>query len=175
MRSPNLGTRKPRANLPAKNRVGRGIEVKWLVGKPSAKGSGGLARLVMETPNSIGYVELAFALQNHLHFGSIRNEAGKFIKADLKSLSAAAASKAASIRGEDFRVSLTNASGESSYSVASFTWLLIPKTSVPAKHALLKGFLEWMLTNGQGFAEDLGYARLPNELIKKELAAVTKL
>jgi ABC-type phosphate transport system substrate-binding protein len=70
---------------------------------------------------------------------------------------------------------LTNASGESSYSVASFTWLLIPKTSVPAKHAPLKGFLEWMLTNGQGFAEDLGYARLPNELIKKELAAVTKL
>jgi uncharacterized protein YndB with AHSA1/START domain len=64
--------------------------------------------------------------------GSIRNEAGKFIKADLKSLPAAAASKAASIRGEDFRVSLTNASGESSYPVASFTWLLIPKTSVPA-------------------------------------------
>ena len=158
-----------------KNRVGRGIEVKWPVGKPSAKGSGSLARLVMETPDSIGYVELTFALVKHLLFGSIRNEAGKFIKADLKSLSAAAASKAASIRGEDFRVSLTNASGESSYPVASFTWLLVPKTSVPAKHAALKRFLEWILTNGQGFAEDLGYARLPNELIRKELAAVTKL
>jgi phosphate transport system substrate-binding protein len=158
-----------------KKRVGRSIEANWPVGKPSAKGSGSLAHLVTEKPNSIGYVELTFALQNNLHFGSIRNQAGKFIKADLKSLSAAAASKAASIRGEDFRVSLTNASGESSYPVASFTWLLVPKISAPAKRAALKGFLQWMLTNGQGFAEGLGYARLPNELVRKELARVGKL
>ncbi len=159
-----------------KNRVGRGIAVKWPIGKPSAKGNGSLARLVKETPNSIGYLELTFALQNNLPFGSIRNPAGKFIKADLKSLSAAAASKTASIRGDDFRVSLTNASGESSYPIASFTWLLVPKKSiVPAEGAALKRFLQWMLTDGQGFAADLGYARLPNELIREELAAVEKL
>jgi phosphate transport system substrate-binding protein len=159
-----------------KKRVGRGVDVKWPVGKPSAKGSGSLARLVKETPNSIGYLELTFALQNNLPFGSIRNLAGKFIKADLKSLSAAAASKTASIRSNDFRVSLTNASGESSYPIASFTWLLIPKNSVvPASGAALKDFLQWMLTDGQGFAVDLGYASLPNELVREELAAVEKL
>jgi phosphate transport system substrate-binding protein len=156
-----------------KSQVGHGTTVKWPAGEPSYRGGGNLAHLVKETPNSIGYVELTFALQNNLQFGSIRNAAGKVIKADLKSLSAAAASKAGSIRGEDFRVSLTNASGESSYPVASFTWLLVPKNSLdPAKRAALKDFLQWMLTDGQGFAADLGYARLPNKLIKEELAAV---
>jgi hypothetical protein len=159
-----------------KNRVGRGIDVKWPVGKPSAKGSGSLARLVKETPNSIGYLELTFALQNNLPFGSIRNLAGKFIKADLKTLLAAAASKTASIRGDDFRISLTNASGESFYPIASFTCLLVPKNSiVPSGGAALKDFLQWLLTEGQGFAVDLGYARLPNQLIREELAAVEKL
>jgi phosphate transport system substrate-binding protein len=159
-----------------KNRVGRGIDVKWPVGKPSAQGSGSLARLVKETPNSIGYLELTFALQNILPFGWIRNLAGKFIKADLKTLSAAAASKTASIRGDDFRISLTNASGESSFPIASFTWLLVPRNSiVPSGGAALKDCLQWMLTEGQGFAVDLGYARLPNQLIREELAAVEKL
>jgi phosphate transport system substrate-binding protein len=92
------------------------------------------------------------------------------------SLSAAVASKAASIRSEDFRVSLTNASGDSSYPVASFTWLLVPKNCVdPAQSTTRKGFLQSMLTDGQGFAKDLGYARLPNELVEQELAAVEKL
>jgi phosphate transport system substrate-binding protein len=73
-------------------------------------------------------------------------------------------------------VSLTNASGESSYPVAGFTWLLVPKNSlVPAKGAALKSFLLWMLIDGQGFTEDLGYAKLPNELTSKELAVVAKM
>jgi phosphate transport system substrate-binding protein len=71
---------------------------------------------------------------------------------------------------------LTNASGEASYPVASFTWFLVPKSgSVPAKGAALRSFLRWMLTDGQGFAEGLGYARLPEELSKKELVIVGRL
>jgi phosphate transport system substrate-binding protein len=158
-----------------KSQVGHGITVKWPAGEPSTHGGGNLARSVQETPNSIGYVELTFALEHHLQFGSIRNSAGNYIKANLKSLSAAA-STAKSIRGEDFRVSLTNASGESSYPVASFTWFLVPKNGlVPAKSAALRSFLRWMLTDGQGFAESLGYARLPEELRRKELAVVGRL
>jgi phosphate transport system substrate-binding protein len=159
-----------------KSQVGYGITVKWPTGEPSTHGGGNLARSVEETPNSIGYVELTFALEHHLQFGSIRNSAGNYTRANLKSLSAAAASKAKSIRGEDFRVSLTNASGEASYPVASFTWFLVPKSgSVPAKGAALRSFLRWMLTDGQGFAEGLGYARLPEELSKKELVIVGRL
>lgn len=159
-----------------RSQVGYGITVKWPVGEPSRNGGGNLARSVKETPNSIGYLELTFALEHHLQFGSIRNSAGNYVKANLKSLSAAAASKAKSIRGEDFRVSLTNASGESSYPVSSFTWFLVPKNGlVPAKSAALRSFLRWMLTDGQEFAEGLGYARLPEELSRKELASIGRL
>jgi phosphate transport system substrate-binding protein len=158
-----------------KSQVGYGITVKWPAGEPSRNGGGNLARSVQETPSSIGYVELTFALEHGLQFGSIRNSAGNYIKANLKSLSAAA-STAKSIRGEDFRVSLTNASGESSYPVASFTWFLVPQNGlVPAKSAALRSFLRWMLTDGQGFAESLGYARLPEELRRKELDIVGRL
>jgi len=156
--------------------VGRGVTVKWPNGKASPKGNGGLAKLVKETPYSIGYVELSFALQNHVPFGSVRNTAGEFIKASLNSLSAAAASKAKSVHGEDFRVSLTNASGESAYPIASFTWLLIPTQSLPpAKRVALKEFLQWMLMDGQAFTSDLGYAQLPVVLIEMERGAVAKL
>jgi phosphate transport system substrate-binding protein len=159
-----------------KSQVGYGITVKWPVGMASARGSVSLATLVKRKPNSIGYIELTFALQNHLQFGSIRNAARKFVNADLKSLSAAAASMAGAIHGEDFRISLTNAPGESSYPVASFTWLLVPTDSLaPAKRVEFKRFLQWVLNDGQGFAEDLGYARLPDELTKRELGVIAKL
>jgi phosphate transport system substrate-binding protein len=131
---------------------------------------------VRQRASAIGYVELTLALEHDLQFGSIRNSAGNYIKANMKSLSAAAAAKAKSIRGEDFRVSLTNASGESSYPVASFTWFLVPKNGlVPAKSAALRSLLRWMLTDGQGFAEGSGYARVPEELSRKELAIVGRL
>jgi phosphate transport system substrate-binding protein len=137
-----------------KRQVGYGITVNWPIGEPSMHSGGNLARSVQKTPNSIGYVDLTLALEHGLQFGSIRNSAGSYVKADLKSLSAAAASMAKSIRGEDFRVSLTDASGESSYPVASFTWFLVAKNgSVPTKGAALRSFLRWMLIDGQAFAK----------------------
>jgi phosphate transport system substrate-binding protein len=97
------------------------------------KGNEGVAGIVKQTPNSIGYVELIYALQNKMAYGSVRNAAGVFLKADLDSVTEAAASAAKSMPA-DFRVSITNAPGKKAYPIASFTYLLIPsKIDDPAK------------------------------------------
>ena len=107
-----------------KEKVGVATSVNWPVGL-GGKGNEGVAGLVKQTPNSIGYVELIYAVQNKMSYGTVQNAAGKFIKADLKSVTAAAAG-AAKDMPEDFRVSITNAPGDDTYPIASFTWLLVP-------------------------------------------------
>jgi phosphate transport system substrate-binding protein len=155
-----------------KNKVGKGTSVQWPVGL-GGKGNEGVSGLVKQTPGSIGYVELIYAVQNDITFGKVQNASGKFVKADLAGVTAAAAAAAKDIP-DDFRVSITNQSGPTVYPISSFTWLLIPaQISDAAKRDAIKGFLKWMLTDGQGYNEGLAYARLPKPVIEKELKAIS--
>jgi phosphate transport system substrate-binding protein len=155
-------------------KVGVGTSVKWPVGL-GGKGNEGVSGLVKQTPNSIGYVELIYALQTKLPYGCVQNAAGKFVKADLKSTTAAAAG-AAKDMPEDFRVSITNALGDEVYPIASFTWLLVPeKITDASKRKVLVDFLNWMLDQGQQMTEALEYAPLPVAVVAKEKKAIEKV
>ena len=110
-----------------KNKVGKGTSVNWPVGL-GGKGNEGVAGLIKQTPNSIGYVELIYAIQNNMPYGTVKNSSGNFVKADLASVTAAAAGAAKDMPA-DFRVSITNAPGKTAYPISSFTWLLIPRSS----------------------------------------------
>jgi phosphate transport system substrate-binding protein len=150
--------------------VGKGSELKWPVGL-GEEGNEGVARTVQQTPNSIGYVEMVFALQHQLSFGAVRNTSGQWIRADLSSVTAAAASAAANMTS-DFRVSITDAPGTGAYPIASFTWLLVSVNLDPSRKAALREMLEWILTSGQRECSELGYAPLPRELANRELDAL---
>jgi phosphate transport system substrate-binding protein len=150
-----------------KNKVGKGSSVNWPVGL-GGKGSEGVTGLIKQTPNSIGYIELIYAAQNNIPYGAVKNSYGKFIKADLASVSAAAAGAAKDMPA-DFRVSITNAPGPAAYPISSFTWLLIPqRIQDPSKREVIKDFLKWMLSDGQRYADDLSYSKLPREVVEKE-------
>jgi phosphate transport system substrate-binding protein len=139
------------------------------------KGNEGVSGLVKQTPNAIGYVELIYALQSKMSYGSVKSAAGKFVKANLKSVTAAAAGAAQNMP-EDFRVSITNPPGEDVYPIASFTWLLVPdQIKDEAKRKALVGFLQWMLDEGQKMTEALQYAPLPKEVVAKEKKAIEKI
>ncbi len=157
-----------------KSKVGANTSVSWPVGL-GAKGNEGVSGLVKQTPNSLGYVELIYAIQNHMTYGRVRNAAGSFIKADLASVTAAAAGAAASMP-DDFRVSITNAPGKTAYPISSFTWLLVPtKFEDAVKKKQLVEFLNWMLGPGQKMTEALSYAPLPKNVVAKELKAISKV
>jgi phosphate transport system substrate-binding protein len=157
-----------------KRRVGKGTEVAWPVGL-AAKGSERLAGLVKQTPYSLGYVELAYAMQNRIPFGRVRNAAGNFIWADLASVSAAAAGAARGMP-DHFRVSITNPPGRDAYPIATFTWLLIPAQPRPGRsRKALLGFLAWALSEGQKTAGALGYAPLPKEIVARELKVLSTM
>ncbi len=157
-----------------KNKVGKGASVNWPVGL-GGKGNEGVTGQIKNAPNSIGYVELIYAVSNNIPYGSVKNSSGNFVKADLASVSAAAAAVAKTMP-DDFRVSITNPPGNTAYPIASFTWLLIPeKFSDAAKRDAIKGFLSWMLEDGQNYTEQLSYARLPKEVIAKEKEALAKI
>jgi phosphate transport system substrate-binding protein len=157
-----------------KNKVKTGTSVNWPVGL-GAKGNEGVTGLVKQTPNAIGYVELIYAAQNNVPYGSVKNSSGAFIKADLASVSVAAAAFAKQIP-DDFRVTITNAPGKTSYPISSFTWLLIPQKFQDAgKREAVKNFLKWMLEKGQNYAEPLSYAKLPKELVVREEKAINNI
>jgi len=154
-----------------KSKVGVNSAVSWPVGL-GGKGNEEVAGLVRQTPGSIGYVELAFAVQTKLPYGSVKNSAGVFVKADMQSVTEAAAG-AAKAMPDDFRVSITNAPGENSFPISSFTWLLVPtQIPDPAKAQAIKGFLQWMLADGQKYPAGLSYAPLPKEVVSKELKQI---
>jgi len=156
------------------SKVGRNTSVNWPVGL-GGKGNEGVTGLVKQTPGAIGYVELIYAVQNQIPYGRVRNAAGVFVKADLAGVTAAAASYAKSMP-EDFRVSITNAPGKAVYPIASFTYLLIPtKIEDANKKKVIKDFLSWMLNDGQKEAEPLSYARLPKEVVGKELKQISQI
>jgi phosphate transport system substrate-binding protein len=157
-----------------KTKVGKGASVNWPVGL-GAKGNESVAGTIKNTPNSLGYVELIYAIQNNMPYGRVRNSSGAFIKADLASVTAAAAGAAKNMP-DDFRVSITDAPGKTAYPIASFTWLLVPaKFSDAAKRDAIKGFVKWMLADGQNYTEALSYAKLPKEVVAKELKALNNV
>jgi phosphate transport system substrate-binding protein len=151
--------------------VGVSTSVNWPVGV-GGKGNEGVAGLVRQTPGSIGYVELIYALQNKISYGPVQNAAGEFVAASTTSVTAAAASAAVNMPS-DFRVSITNAAGPGAYPIASFTWLLLyedPPDKAQAK--VMVDFMHWALADGQTFAEELGYARLPAAVVDLEKKAL---
>ncbi len=155
-----------------KTRVGAGTSVNWPAGL-GAKGNEGVAGLVKQTPNSIGYVELVYAIQNRMNYGAVRNQAGEFVKANLQSVTAAAAS---ATMPPDFRVSITNPPGKDAYPISSFTWLIIPSRIPDArKKAELVSFLKWMLTEGQKDTASLDYAPLPAVVVSMEMDAISRI
>ncbi len=154
-----------------KKKVGTNTAVNWPVGL-GGKGNEGVAGLVKQTPNSIGYIEMIYAKQNEISFASVQNKSGKFVKASVEGITAAAASVK---MPKDFKVSITDAAGEAVYPISTFTWLLVYEKNGEGKGAILKDFLKWMLKDGQGMTSDLGYAPLPssvNEMVTKAIEAV---
>jgi phosphate transport system substrate-binding protein len=157
-----------------KSKVGASTSVSWPVGL-GGKGNEGVAGTVKQTPNSIGYVELIFAIQNKMPYGAVKNASGAFVKASLDGVSAAAAGAAKEMPA-DFRVSITNAPGKNAYPISSFTWMLIP-TQIPDanKAKAIKAFLQWMVTDGQKMTEALAYAPLPKEVIARETKQIAQI
>ncbi|MGD0759178.1 MAG: phosphate ABC transporter substrate-binding protein PstS [Candidatus Sulfotelmatobacter sp.] len=156
-----------------KSQVGSGTAVKWPLGL-GGKGNEQVAAYVRQMPGAIGYVELIYALQTKIPFGSVQNAAGNFVKGSLDSVTAAAAS--APKMPADFRISITNAPGKDAYPIASFTWLLIPAQSKdPAKGKILSDFLTWMVTDGQKMTSALAYAPLPDNVAAKVKEAIKEV
>ncbi len=157
-----------------KSKVGSNTSVNWPVGL-GGKGNEGVAGTVKQTPNSIGYVELIYAVQNQMGYGSVKNAAGNLVKADFDTVTEAAAAAAKNMP-DDFRVSITNAAGKNAYPISTFTWLLIP-SHIPdaAKAKTIKAFLQWMLADGQKYAAGLSYAPLPKEVVAKEIKQIAKI
>ncbi len=156
-----------------KGQVGSDTSVKWPLGMGGLHNEG-VAGLIRQLPGSIGYVELIYAVQNNIPYGSVRNSSGVFLKATLEGVTAAAAS--APKMPADFRVSITNAPGKDAYPISSFTWLLIPAQSKDAaKGKILADFLNWMVTDGQKMTNALSYAALPDNVVAKVKDAIKQV
>jgi phosphate transport system substrate-binding protein len=156
-----------------KSQVGSDTSVKWPIGM-GGKGNEGVSGMIRQLPGSIGYVELIYAMQNNIQYGSVKNSAGAFVKASLESVTAAAA--AAPKMPADFRVSITNSPGKDAYSISSFTWLLVPAQSKDAaKGKILADFLNWMVTDGQKTTSALAYAPLPDSVAAKEKETIKQI
>ncbi|HAZ08797.1 MAG TPA: phosphate ABC transporter substrate-binding protein PstS [Elusimicrobia bacterium] len=156
-----------------KKKVGTNTAVNWPVGL-GGKGNEGVAGLVKQTPNALGYIELIYAKQNDIFYASVQNKAGKLVKASIESITAAADAAAKSMP-KDYRVSITDAAGEGAYPISTFTWLLIYERNGEGKGQVLKGFLRWMLKDGQGMTNALGYAPLPasvNAMVGKTIEGI---
>jgi phosphate transport system substrate-binding protein len=155
-----------------KEKVGVGKSVNWPVGL-GAKGNEGVTGQVKTTPYTIGYTELAYALQNKLAMARIKNKAGKFIVPTIEAMSAAADSVE---MPDELHVSLTNADGEASYPITGYTYLLVYENAKdPVKGEALAKFVWWALHDGQSFSKDLDYAPLPAKVLTKLEARLKEL
>ena len=157
-----------------KTKVGVNTAVNWPTGV-GGKGNEGVSGLVSQTPGAIGYVELIYALQNKISYGSVQNVAGEFVRASVDAVTKAAAGAAANMPA-DFRVSITNAPGKGVYPISSFTWLLLYQDAKDKAQAkTMVDFVKWALTDGQKFCADLGYAPLPASILTKVQASVAAI
>ena len=156
-----------------KDSVGKGTSVKWPVGL-GAKGNEGVAGMIRQMDGAFGYVELIYAVQNNIPYGSVQNAAGTWLKGSLEGATAAAASVKS--MPADFRVSITNAPGKDAYPISSFTWLLIPTQSKDAgRGKILTDFLNWMLDSGEKMTTELAYAPLPDNVAAKVRDAIKQV
>ena len=156
-----------------KEKVGADSSLKWPVGI-GGKGNEGVAGMVSQTPGSLGYVELIYALQNKINYGEVKNSAGNFVKASIEGVTASAAS--VKEMPADYRISITNAPGANAYPISSFTYLLIPTTGTDqAKRKVLKDMLSWVIKSGESQASQLSYAPLPEGLQQKVLNTIYAL
>jgi phosphate transport system substrate-binding protein len=154
--------------------VGVKTSVNWPVGV-GGKGNEGVAGLVKQTPGAIGYVELIYALQNKIPYGSVQNAAGEFLRASVETVTNAAAAAKASMP-KDFRVSITNVPGHDVYPISSFTWLLLnTRAKDHQRSQIMVDFIKWALTDGQKYAAELGYAPLPKEVVAMEMEAIKQI
>ena len=152
---------------------GKGASVAWPAGV-GGKGNENVAGLIRQLPGALGYIELIYALQNHISFGSVQNPSGNFVKASIEGVTQAAAS--VKQMPADYRVSITNAPGANAYPISSFTYLLIPtKGTNQANRTVIKDLLSWILKSGEGQVSALSYAPLPDSLVEKELKTVYSL
>jgi phosphate transport system substrate-binding protein len=157
-----------------KTKVGVATSVNWPTGV-GGRGNEGVSGLVKQTPGAIGYVELIYALQNKIAYGSVMNAAGEPVKATVESVTAAAA-EAVKAMPPDFRVSITNAPGKGVYPISSFTWMLLYENAKDKAQAkTMVDFMKWALTDGQKYCAELGYAPLPESIVKLEMAALAKI
>jgi phosphate transport system substrate-binding protein len=155
--------------------VGVATSVNWPTGV-GGKGNEGVAGLVKQTPGAFGYVELIYALQNKIAYGSVQNMAGAFVRATVEGVTAAADAASDRAMPKDFRVSITNAPGKEAYPISSFTWILLyesPRDKVRGR--IMIDFLRWALTDGQKFAAPLGYAPLPAPVVALEIEALKRI
>jgi len=156
-----------------RERVGKGTAVRWPVGI-GQKGNEGVAGQVKQLEGAVGYMELAYAVQNDLPFAEIRNRAGNFVTADPESIAAAAAT--ASLP-PDLRTSIVNPPGERAYPIAAFTYILIYREQQDrAKGKALVDFLWWAIHEGDSYARELFYVPLPpqvKKLVEAKLRSVT--
>jgi phosphate transport system substrate-binding protein len=156
-----------------KSKVGANASVQWPVGL-GGKGNDGVSGLVKQTPGSIGYVELIYAVQTKMPYGQVKNAAGKYVTASFDSVTEAAGS--VKDMPKDFRVSITNAPGAGAYPISSFTWLLIPShIPDPTKRKSITAFLQWMLGPGQKDAQPLSYAPLPKSVVSAEMKQIAEV
>jgi len=154
-----------------KNKVGKGTSVNWPVGL-GGKGNEGVAGIVKNTPYSIGYVEISYAIQNNLDYAIVKNKDGYYVKPTIESITAAIEDKA-KIMPDDYRVSIVNAGGKNSYSISGFTWILVyQKQKDPVRGEKLVRFLKWAVTDGQKYCAELYYAPLPKNLVDKVLKTI---
>jgi phosphate transport system substrate-binding protein len=157
-----------------KEKVGQGTSVNWPVGL-GGKGNEGVAGIVKQTPGAMGYVELAYAVQNGLPYAALKNKAGQFVSPSFDAVSAAAAGAARNMP-KDMRVMLTDADGKSSYPICGFTWLIVYKNMKDkAKAKEIAKFLHWAFTKGQTYAKDLYYAPLPSPVQKMDVKQISMI
>jgi phosphate transport system substrate-binding protein len=157
-----------------KSKVGVATSVNWPTGV-GGRGNEGVSAVVSQTPGAIGYVELIYALQNKIAYGAVQNAAGENAKASVSSVTAAAA-EAVKAMPADFRVSITNAPGKGVYPISSFTWMLLYENAKDKAQAkTMVDFMKWALTDGQKYCAELGYAPLPDAVVKLEMAALAKI
>src|SRR5690349_8998539 len=157
-----------------KEKVGAGVSPSWPVGI-GGKGNEGVTGQVKNTPNTIGYVELAYAVKNNLPVAHVKNAGGSFIEPSIDAVTAAAAASAASMP-DDLRISITNAAGAQAYPISSYTYILVYKNQKDAgKGKALVDFLWWGIHDGEGFAKELQYAPLPADIVKKAEAKINSV
>jgi phosphate transport system substrate-binding protein len=157
-----------------KEKVGSGTSPSWPIGI-GGKGNEGVTGQVKNTPNTIGYVELAYAVQNKLPVAQVKNSSGNYITPSIDAVTAAASGSAANTP-EDLRVSITNASGPQAYPISSYTYILVYKNQKDAgKGKALVDFLWWGIHDGEGFAKELQYAPLPDDIVKRTEAKISSI